>query len=258
MKRILYIFCLTIFFPIILQSQESSDITVKRERTFTGEGLYGFMNGGADLYLEYGVQKLVTRELIFKGEEYTVDIYTMPSAVDAFGIYSVNVFKCDKADELGCFDCSSTYQLLLAVGNKYVSVVFQSGSDAARANAGKLVKRYIDIDEEKKLLIPSELRLSSPYSGRLKYLKGPLSISNTDFSLSTMLQDIAYSDVWYVLDRQTKENKALVFIKANEDIKKLEKQIAAEDIIEIGKDFIFFFNQTKKEEQKENFGSFAF
>lgn len=240
--------------PVILQSQ---DITVKRERTFTGEGLYGFMNGGADLYLEYGVQELVTSEVIFKGEEYTVDIYTLPSPADAFGIYSVNIFKCDKADELGCFDCLSTYQLLLVTGNKYISVVFQSGSDIARNNASELVKQYVDISKEEKFSIPNELQLSPPYSGSLKYLKGPLSISNTDFTLFTSLEGISYSDVWYVIDRQTRENKALVFIKTKEDLKRLEEKVTKEDIISKDEHYIYF-NCTKKEEPKEDFGTFAF
>lgn len=59
---------------------------IKRERIFTGTGLYGFMNGGADQFLEYGVSKLTTRDIVYKGNEYTVDIYEMPTPEDAFGI----------------------------------------------------------------------------------------------------------------------------------------------------------------------------
>ncbi|MDR0661505.1 MAG: hypothetical protein LBG19_12130 [Prevotellaceae bacterium] len=257
MKRVICIVCLILLSSVALYSQSVQDVTVKRERTFTGEGLYGFMNGGADLYLEYGVQELVTRDVVFRGEEYTVDIYTMPSAADAFGIYSVNVFKCDKADELGYFDCLSTYQLLFAVGNKYISVVFQSGSDEARSSAEKLIKKYVAIDKEEKLSIPAELQLSLPYSGRLKYLKGPLSISNTDFSLATMLTDIAYTDVWYIQNRQTKENKALVFVKTKDDLTRLKADIAEENILSIG-DNLVFFECVKKEMQKEDLGNFAF
>ena len=77
--------CLIAFFliPLFLYAQQIKDVEVKRERVFTGEGLYGYMNGGADLYLEYGVYKLTARDLIYKGEEYMLEIYELPSPEDA-------------------------------------------------------------------------------------------------------------------------------------------------------------------------------
>ena len=50
---------------------EAQEMTVKRERVFTGTGLYGYMNGGAEQFLEYGVTKLTARDLEYNGEEYT-------------------------------------------------------------------------------------------------------------------------------------------------------------------------------------------
>ena len=87
----------TLFVPITLFGQAPE---VKRERVFTGTGLYGFMNGGADQFLEYGVSKLVTRDVVYKGNEYTIDIYDMPTAEDAFGIYSLHIFKCSFYDKI--------------------------------------------------------------------------------------------------------------------------------------------------------------
>src|SRR5215469_7216798 len=120
---ILAIFCATSGF---------AQMEIKNERTFAGSALYGFMNGGADLYYEYGFKELVSREIVFKGEEFTVDIYTMETPLDAFGIYSIHAYKCLRADSLGRFDCQSKYQLQAVDGNDYVSIVFQSGSNAAR------------------------------------------------------------------------------------------------------------------------------
>lgn len=42
----------------------------------------------------------------------------MPSPEDAFGIYSLHIFKCERTDVLGCIDCLSPYQLQAVVGNK--------------------------------------------------------------------------------------------------------------------------------------------
>lgn len=48
---------------------DAQEITVKRERVFTGTGLYGYMNGGAEQFLEYGVTKLTARDLEYDGED---------------------------------------------------------------------------------------------------------------------------------------------------------------------------------------------
>ena len=84
MKHVIYWLGLLTFIPAFLAAQE---VEVKREREFTGSGLYGFMNGGAEQFLEYGVSKLVARDVVYEGQEYTVEIYdcllyTSPSPRD--------------------------------------------------------------------------------------------------------------------------------------------------------------------------------
>ena len=41
-----------LFFLLIPLTVWGQDPEIKRERVFTGTGLYGFMNGGADQFLE--------------------------------------------------------------------------------------------------------------------------------------------------------------------------------------------------------------
>lgn len=45
MKHVIQCLGLLMFIPAFLAAQE---VEVKREREFTGSGLYGFMNGGAE------------------------------------------------------------------------------------------------------------------------------------------------------------------------------------------------------------------
>ena len=142
MKHVIQWLVLLTFIPVFLVAQE---VKVKREREFTGSGLYGFMNGGAEQFLEYGVSKLVARDVVYEGQEYTVEIYDMPTPEDAFGIYSLHVFRCQRADTLGCIDCLSPYQLQAVAGNKYVSVVFPSGSAAAKSKADAVIRYYLPI-----------------------------------------------------------------------------------------------------------------
>ena len=128
------------FIPGLLCAQ---DMDLKRERTFPATALYGYMNGATDLFLEYDVQKLTVRDIVYKGEEYTVAIYDMPTPEDAFGIYSLHVCKCNCADTLNSISCLSPYQFQAVAGNKYISVVFPSGTDAAQAHVGEIVRKFV-------------------------------------------------------------------------------------------------------------------
>ena len=145
--------------PAFLVAQE---VEVKRERVFTGSGLYGFMNGGAEQFLEYGVSKLTARDVVYEGQEYTIEIYEMPTPEDAFGIYSLHVFRCQRADTLDCIDCLSPYQLQAVAGDKYVSVVFPSGSAAAKSKVDELIRQYLPMDGKDNPAIPALLQEISP------------------------------------------------------------------------------------------------
>lgn len=191
--------------------------TVHRERTFTASGLYGFMNGGTDLFLEYDVRKLTVRELTYEGEEYSVEIYEMPTPEDAFGIYSLHTFKCLRADTLGCIDCLSPYQLQTVSGNLYVSVVFPSGSQKAKEGADELLRKYVSIDEAGKPDIPALLEIQPPYSGNLKYIRGPISASNVSFSLAKKIENMNYKGVWFVSEKPSKNYRAWVYLQDSEE-----------------------------------------
>ena len=62
------------------------------------------------------------------------------------------------------------------VGNKYVSVVFSSGSSAAKDAVDELIRLYLPMDGKEAPQIPEILGIRSPYSGAVKYLRGPISV----------------------------------------------------------------------------------
>ncbi len=256
MKRTVYIWLVALLLPVAMQAQTLSDVQVKRERTFTGEALYGFMNGGADLFLEYGVSQLVTRDVLYKGEEFTIDIYDMPSSSDAFGIYSLHTFKCQRADSLGCFDCLSTYQLQLAVDNKYVSIVFPSGSSRARVAADELVRLYIDIEKGNCVEIPEVMNIQPPYSGKLKYIRGAIGIPGDQAYLATLLNGVPFSGMWLVVDKASKESKVLITFTNKEELTMVKSKLTEGEVIQTGDQLIYI--KCRKKEANENVGHFAF
>lgn len=254
MKKLTYWILLFALLPAWLIAQE---VEVKREREFTGAGLYGFMNGGAEQFLEYGVSKLVARDVVYKEQDYTIEIYEMPTAEDAFGIYSLHVFKCQRADTLGCIDCLSPYQLQAVVGDKYVSVVFPSGSATARANVDELIRNYLPADEKQYPEFPEILKDISPYSGKLKFLRGPIGISGVSTSLMHYLEDVTYTGVWFVADKKAKSYKALVCLKEAKDLSVLKNKISSSLILRSGNDYIYFEGSEKAKEE-DDYGGFGF
>lgn len=254
MKQFLACMAFLWMLPVFLSGQE---LEVKRERVFTGAGLYGFMNGGAEQFLEYGVSKLTARDVVYGGQEYTIEIYEMPTPEDAFGIYSLHVFRCQRADTLGCIDCLSPYQLQAVAGNKYVSVVFPSGSAAAKSKADELLRQYLPMDGKENPEFPALFKDLSPRSGKLKFFRGPIGISGVSTSLMHYLEDIAYTGVWFVADKPSKSYRALVCVKEGKEIEKLKGKVPASDIIQEGSDFIYIKGK-EQEKEEDDHGGFGF
>jgi hypothetical protein len=55
---------------------------------YNPEGLYQYIDGGADIYILYGFKNLLHQDFKSGGAELTVDIYEMDKTEDAFGIYA--------------------------------------------------------------------------------------------------------------------------------------------------------------------------
>ena len=234
----LCLIALYIIFNFQFSIFNSTAQTVHRERSFTASGLYGFMNGGTDQFLEYDVRQLVVRDIAYKGEEYSVEIYEMPTPEDAFGIYSLHTFRCMRADTLGCIDCLSPYQLQAVSGNQYVSVVFPSGSQAAIDAADELLRQYAPMDGKENPAIPALLDMKPPYSGKLKYLRGPLSVSTASFSFSQLVEDIPYKNIWFVSGTPSSDYRALIYLE-NKDLEQLKAKVPAGNIIQAGDGFLY-------------------
>lgn len=251
MRYLLILFLL----PVTIFAQ---DIEIKRERTFTASGLYGFMNGGTDQFLEYGVKELVVRDIVYKGENYTIEIYEMASPEDAFGIYSIHTFKCERADTLNSIDCLSPYQLQAVSGNKYISVVFPSGSQYAKEKADEVIRKYVPMNVA--VVIPTLLDEKFPVSSRLKFLRGPLSLSKASFSFANLMDGVNYTGIWFVSEKPSKDYRALIYLPTNSDINAIKDKLSSVNstkILSIGDNYIYL-SAMEEESKEEDFGSFGF
>lgn len=247
MKKTIFICIGALLFSLKMFCHEPE---IKRERVFTGDGLYGFMNGGADLFLEYGVKSLINRDISYKNEDFTIDIYEMPTPEDAFGIYSMHIFRCRQADTLDMIDCFSPYQMLAVIGNFYISIVYPSGSSHAQTIAAELIPIYVSAENNIAPDFPAKFVSVLPLSGNLKYLRGPLSVSSASSDLASVLQDVTYDHVWFTGDRKNKSYQAVIRFATQTEKENFKKLIDTSEITEEESNRLCIQRKEKKEEQQ--------
>jgi len=114
-------------FPVIDES-DLPDAKFGIPKTYTRSSLYGYMNGGAELYLEYGFSGAWINEIHLAGGIYRTEIYRMNGPDDAFGIFSVSRYQCKSTPSLSPYACQTPYQLQLCSGSFYISISNSTGN----------------------------------------------------------------------------------------------------------------------------------
>jgi hypothetical protein len=150
--------------------------------TYTKEGLYGYMDGGAEIVLPYGFRELsVVRFVPATGEtrELVLEIYRMASGEDAFGLYSTKL----EGGETGvpgtrCDSWIAAGQASLVKGEHLVNVMAPDATEREIAAFTAALEPEIPgegtVRPKGMDLLPREGMI--PSSGR--YLKGPVAARN--------------------------------------------------------------------------------
>jgi hypothetical protein len=185
---------------------ELPGIEISKTRTFTAESLYGYMNGGAELYLEYGFDTLVVTEVASGGNDIKIESYRMKDDEAAFGIFSVSRFRCNGGPKLTDHQCRSAYQLQLCKGRYYISIINDTGTDAEQKTANEIavyMTRYIT-DPPFDPVNFFEGRLDDETMKSAVLIRGPLGIYNGIPVLIDALGDVTgYSALIIRQDQKT-------------------------------------------------------
>jgi len=149
-------------------------------RHFDYDGLWGYINGGADLYFEYGFKGVTVQDIKINGSDFKVDIYHMKSPEAAYGIYSVSRFRCLHSNLLNKNDCATGYQYIAAKGNYFLSIANNTGSELDQEKSLKIAGKYLDQIDEGGLQIPSIFSHSmfDQSIDNMKLIFGPLGMQN--------------------------------------------------------------------------------
>lgn len=156
----------------------SGEIT--RNDFFDGRSLWGYIDGGADVYLEYGFSKLHLQEVTYKQKHAKVEIYQMKTPEAAFGIFSLYRYKCSPGDSLSRFSCVSAYQVQASRDRYYISVINDNGTPEEKELCMELAGIVLKKIAQDSIEIPAPFsnNIFRPYISGLKFFNGNLGIQN--------------------------------------------------------------------------------
>jgi hypothetical protein len=147
---------------------------------FEGKALYGYIDGGADLYLEYGFRELSLQEVSVDSEKFSVEVYRMTDSLAAFGIFSISRSQYPPIDAFGGFSCASPYQVIFTRGPYFIRVVNATGSVAAARSSLSIARIIARKANRHDAPIP-DVFCAEPLARwirALRYIRGPLGLQN--------------------------------------------------------------------------------
>jgi hypothetical protein len=154
MTRLLLSFCVVLSAASAAQAVNAPDMALlppngflntwnrwEKRRVFTASDLYGHIDGGAEIFLEFGFEQLVlqryapvrTKDANQPAGELQVEIYRMSDPIAAAGIYLMNCGQEARNPALSARHCLSKYQLIFQRDRYYVIVGNTTGNKAYQA-----------------------------------------------------------------------------------------------------------------------------
>jgi hypothetical protein len=102
-------------------------------RIYTGEDLYQFIDGGADLFFEYGFRRVIAAEYSHpEGASIDLQVFEMNDPCAAFGIHSLRSGRDARQVAIGQGGSAHDYYLMFWKGPYYVSIASSDTSPECR------------------------------------------------------------------------------------------------------------------------------
>ncbi len=167
--------------------------TISRSEYFDGNSLWGYIDGGADIYMEYGFLKMLVQEIQWQGYHFTVNHYSMKDAEAAFGILSISRHRCLPGDSSAPWSCVTPYQLQVAHGTHYVSILNDRGTPEEQNIAKQITRKILDTLHAKDFNPPRVFTVPvfAPFVSELKFMRGILGIQNGYPDWQYLFEDVS-------------------------------------------------------------------
>ena len=220
-------------------------VTSGPELRFRRHDLFGHINGGAELFLEFGFEELRVREYRRGGAELALESYRMKSPAAALGIYLASGGRETPLPGLKARHSGSRYQITILAGSRFVQVNNFAGDEALLADMIVLARDFLaELPEEEApgllaalpedgLVAGSERLLRGPYSLEPIYTFGPpdaLSLGGEVFAaLGDYRDGQGESHTLILADYPSADRAAAVFARLRERLDPGLEPLAARD-----------------------------
>ena len=146
-------------------------------RTFTGQDLFNQIDGGAELFLEFGFVKLRLQAYARGKAELTLNAYEMESAASALGVYLMKMGRETPFPEIAARNSCEEIQLTMFKGRYFVQVDNLGEVPAATTEAVALANAFLaGVAKEPGPTPLDSLPAEGKVAGSERLIRGPYGI----------------------------------------------------------------------------------
>lgn len=194
-----------------IKPSDIPDGQITRTEYFEGTALYGHIDGGADLYLEYGFKKVLVQEILWHGYPFRIEIYQMKNEEAAFGIYSISRHNRASPDSVTQFYSQTPHQIKIAKGRCYISIANDGGTSEEQSFAKRLASIILRKVDAKVIRLPEIFKkeIYLPYISGIKFVRGKLGLQNGFTVWEDLFDGITFSSI-YILPVSIQEGSITI------------------------------------------------
>jgi hypothetical protein len=143
-------------------------------RRFTRYNLYNHINGGAELFLEFGFESLLMQRYMKEDQELTLELYRMETPESALGIYLMKCGQETPVPGISARNSGNRFQFTVLKGQYYIQIYNADGEETVLPDMIALTTRALDpIPEEKPVSLFELLPKEHLISGSERIFRGP-------------------------------------------------------------------------------------
>lgn len=150
--------------------------------SYIGDELFFLINGGADLYLEYGFVQVVSADYSNEaGSSMHIEIFEMKDRPAAYGIYTLQHMRDDDPDEIGEKGQIIKNNALMIKDRYVVKMHAKFPEDRLQEllkTTADLISSRIIVKELKPLLLPFLLPMQDNDFPQVRFIRGPIALRN--------------------------------------------------------------------------------
>jgi len=148
-------------------------------RTFTGQDLFNQIDGGAELFLEFGFAKLRLQAYARDKAELTLNAYEMESAASALGIYLMKMGRETPFPEVAARNSGEEAQVTILKGRYFILVDNLGDVPASKADVVALANTFLaGVAEEAALTPLAALPAEGKVPGSERLVRGPYGLQS--------------------------------------------------------------------------------